>query len=145
MDRHTQPVHFLLVEDDEDHADLIARAMRDNRLFNKITLVTDGQAAIDFLHHKPPYEEAERPDIILLDIQLPILSGHEVLEAIKSDPDTATIPVVILSTSDNETDRQQAYKSGANSYLVKPLDFQSFHHLVKHLNLYWGILNQPPR
>ncbi|MFK7884348.1 MAG: response regulator [Phycisphaerales bacterium] len=144
METARNPVSFLLVEDDEDHADLIMRSMRDNRIFNEINHVTDGEKALAYLRRQAPYEEAKRPDVVLLDLKMPRVDGHEVLRVVKSDPQLAPIPVVIMTTSEAESDRVQAYAAHANSYLVKPLDFDSFHKLVQELKLYWAAVNTPP-
>lgn len=134
---------FLLVEDDPDHADLIVRALADQRVSNQFDHVTDGEAAIKFLRKEPPYENASRPDVVLLDLNLPKVNGHEVLRAIKDDPDLKAIPVVVLTTSAAEADRAKAYQNYANSYLSKPIDFSQFHEMIKDLKMYWGVWNLP--
>lgn len=142
----TQPrlVSFLLVEDDEDHAYLLSRSLRQNRITNRINRVKDGAEALDYLFARGNYSRREIPDIILLDLKLPKIDGHEVLRAIKNDPSLKVIPVVVLTTSDAELDRTMAYSEYANRYLVKPLDFNSFRKMAEDLNLYWGVWNQPP-
>jgi CheY-like chemotaxis protein len=140
----THAVRFLLVEDDADHADLIRRSFNQNNVANTIDHVSDGEAAMAFLRQESPYESAQRPDVILLDLRLPKLDGHEVLRRIKADEHLRTIPVVVLTTSQAEIDRAHAYSSHANSYLVKPVDFDQFHKLVVDLQMYWAVWNQPP-
>lgn len=137
-------VSFLLVEDDEDHAQLVIRSLESHRVTNRITHVRDGAEALDYLFHRGKYEDRPLPDIVLLDLKLPKVDGHEVLRKIKSDPQLKVIPVVILTTSAAESDRAAAYKDHANSYLVKPLDYNSFRKMAEELDLYWGIWNQFP-
>ncbi|GJM17834.1 MAG: response regulator [Phycisphaeraceae bacterium] len=141
--KSVRPVHFLLVEDDEDHAGLISRALRDNRVANTVSHVVNGEQAMAFVNRHSPYEDADRPDVILLDLNLPRMDGHEVLAAIKSDPDLCSIPVVVLTTSHADADRSRAYSAHANSYLVKPLNFESFQALVQELKMYWTVWNEP--
>lgn len=140
----TQMVRFLLVEDDDDHADLIRRSLNTTEMATTFDHVSDGEAALAFLHNEPPYQDALRPDVILLDLRLPKLGGHEVLQRIKMDDQLHAIPVVVLTTSNAEIDRAKAYRSRANSYLVKPVDFDQFHRLVVDLQKYWAVWNQPP-
>ena len=141
---HQNPVRFLLVEDDEDHAVLIQRAMKENRIANALEHCADGASAMKYLRREPPYEAARRPDVVLLDLKLPIMDGHEVLDAIKSDDRLKSIPVVVLTTSQAESDRARAYARNANSYLVKPIDFQRFNNMIQDLKMYWAVWNQPP-
>lgn len=143
MTTKAQPsnVRFLLVEDDDDHAELVLRAMRSQRIVNDVARVADGRSAVDYLRRAPPFESAPRPDIILLDLKLPVLDGHEVLERIKSDPELRLIPVVVLTTSIAEADRARAYGLNANSYIVKPVAFEQFHQMVIDLGLYWSVWN----
>lgn len=137
-------VSFLLVEDDDDHAQLVTRSLENNRITNRIDHVKDGAEALAYLFREGKYQNQILPDIVLLDLKLPKVDGHEVLRRIKNDPQLRMIPVVILTTSAAETDREKAYKEYANSYLVKPLDFESFRKMTEELNLYWGVWNQPP-
>jgi CheY-like chemotaxis protein len=143
-DAKPRPVHFLLVEDDPAHAELIRFAFQDNQVANTLDHVDNGTDAMAFLRRETGYENAERPDVILLDLNLPGYSGHEILEMIKSDPQLASIPVVILTTSSNERDRVEAYQHNANSYLNKPVDFGQFQRMMRDLKFYWSIWNQPP-
>jgi CheY-like chemotaxis protein len=136
-------IHFLLVEDDDDHAELMMRTLRKHRLRNTIDRVPDGMEAMAYLRRQASYADRPRPGIILLDLNMPRLSGHEVLRQVKEDTDLRTIPVVILTTSDAETDRVRCYTHHANSYLVKPVDFQQFSKMVEDLSLYWGVWNKP--
>lgn len=137
-------VHFLLVEDDDNHAHLIVRSLEGARVRNLVERVADGEQALKYLRREAPFNDKKRPDVVLLDLKLPRLDGHEVLKAIKEDPDIAAIPVVIMTTSEAETDLAKAYEHHANSYLVKPIDFDKFRRLVDELSLYWGVWNAPP-
>lgn len=137
-------VSFLLVEDDDDHAQLVVRSLESNRITNRIDHVKDGAEALDYLFRRGKYVGQARPDVILLDLKLPKVDGHEVLREVKSDPQLKVIPVVILTTSGAEIDRSKAYEEHANSYLVKPLDFAQFRKMAEDLKLYWGMWNQPP-
>lgn len=138
-------ISFLLVEDDEDHAQLVIRSLKNNRVVNRIDHINNGADALEYLFRKGRYSAQPLPDIILLDLKLPRVDGLEVLQKIKSDDNLKMIPVVILTTSDTEKDRTSAYLQHANSYLVKPLDFNQFRKMAEELNLYWAIWNQPPK
>ncbi len=144
MAHDTHLLHFLLVEDDEDHAHIVLRSLKRSRSANTIDHVDDGAKALDYLFHRGDYEGSPRPDVILLDLKLPKLDGHEVLTAIKKDAQLSTIPVVILTTSDSETDRAKAYNNHVNSYVVKPLTAEGFRNLVEQLDVYWGLVNVGP-
>lgn len=143
MRTRARPLRFLLVEDDDNHADLVRRAMAEERIGNELDRVADGEEAMAWLRREVPHEAAPRPDIILLDLKLPRLDGHEVLRNIKSNDDLKHIPVVVMTTSRAESDRIRAYNEHANSYVVKPLDFGQMHELVKELGLYWTVWNEP--
>lgn len=134
--------HFLLVEDDDRHAKLIRRGLEDHHELSRLTRVRDGEEALAYLFRKEPFEDAPRPDVVLLDLKLPRVDGFEVLARLKEDPDLRLIPVIMLTTSDNEIDRLKAYDHHANSYVVKPVDFEKFQKVVSDLGLYWGIKNQ---
>jgi len=137
-------LHFLLVEDDADHAYLVRRSMMKAGLSNSLDHVGDGAEALKYLGREQPYHDRRRPDMVLLDLKLPKVDGHEVLAYIKSSPNFKTIPVVVLTTSDAETDRAKAYEHHANSYIVKPLDGDGFRAVIEHLNLYWGAIDAGP-
>lgn len=146
MSGQMQLIRFLLVEDDPDHAHVVKRTLERERMNNVIDVVDDGATAMKMLRKEGEYAECVTPDIILLDLKMPGMDGHEVLEAIKFDPKLRHIPVVIMTTSDAERDRERAYALHANSYVVKPLDFDRFRELVRDLSLYWGVWNQfPPK
>jgi CheY-like chemotaxis protein len=141
------PLNILLVEDNEDHAELVMRSMQDQRVANVIYHVGDGQEAIDFLFHKGKYSDLAKsphPNLILLDLRLPRVDGLEVLRIVKESPDLLRIPVVILTSSDAESDVARSYDFHANSYVVKPLDFRTFTSLMKDLGFYWLGWNTKP-
>ena len=138
------PAVILLVEDEEAHAILVMRALEERRVANKIYWVKDGEEALDFLYRRGRYAEAPRPDLILLDLRLPKKDGHEVLMEIKQSEELRVIPVVVLTTSESEVDMMRAYIQYANSYLVKPLDFEKFERMVEHVGFYWLVWNRHP-
>lgn len=132
---------ILLVEDNPIDLDLTLRAFTAKKLSNPIQVARDGEEALDYLKR---WEEGEtRPVVILLDLNLPKINGLEVLQKIKSHPDFKTIPVVILTTSSESSDLQAAYLSGANSYIVKPVNFNKFIDVANHIDLYWNVINKP--
>ncbi|KHD88982.1 MAG: hypothetical protein OM95_05830 [Bdellovibrio sp. ArHS] len=134
--------HLLLVEDDDDHASFITRVLKRIEPNLQISRAEDGVAALMFFEGKPPFENREVPDLVLLDLKLPKKGGHEVLEKIKSDQEFRSIPVVVLTTSDAEADKKAAYSHHANSYLVKPLESGQFRMMLQELNTYWNHLNR---
>lgn len=139
-----RPTHFLLVEDDPSHAELVRIAMEENAVANTMDHVEDGVEAVKYLNLEEPYAASHRPDVVLLDIRLPRMDGHELLEYMKTSEQFATIPVVMLTTSDADSDRARAYKHNANSYVTKPVDFDQFRKMVRDLQLYWAVWNHPP-
>jgi CheY-like chemotaxis protein len=142
-----KPAVILLVEDDEAHVMLIIRSLRDAKVENEIYCVTDGEEALDYLFRRGDYAtvtKSPRPDLILLDLRLPKLDGLEVLKQIKDSDKLKDIPVVILTTSENEIDMVKAYECHANSYLVKPVDFNKFNEMIQEIGFYWLIWNQRP-
>lgn len=137
----------LLVEDEPAHAEIVRRNFADFHPTSRLIHVADGQAALDYLFRRGQYRDPElspRPALVLLDLRLPKVDGLEVLKAIKTDPKSCRIPVVILSTSAAETDIVKAYDSHANSYLVKPVDFPRFVALMEALGRYWLTWNENP-
>jgi CheY-like chemotaxis protein len=136
-----QPI--LLVEDNPMDVDLTRRAFARRKIANPLQVARDGEEALAWI---PRWEAGEpRPVVILLDLKLPRVHGLEVLRQLKSHPVAATIPIVILTTSAEDTDVQSAYKLGANSYIVKPVDFDKFVQVAEQIEVYWNVLNQPPR
>lgn len=134
---------LLLVEDNPVDLDLTLRALALRKITNKIQVARDGEEALNFINL---WEEGEPlPVVILLDLNMPKISGLEVLEKIKSHPRFKTIPVVILTTSSESSDLKSAYQLGANSYIVKPVDFDKFVEVASQIDLYWRVLNKPSR
>lgn len=129
---------YLLVEDDPNHAELVRLAFSFCRSGWELDHVNDGAKAVAFLRREGEYAEAPRPDLILLDLKLPKLSGHHVLEALKGDPETASIPIVVLTTSASSEDRDKALDLHANSYVVKPLSLDDFNRMAKDLDDFWS-------
>ena len=141
------PARTLLVlhaEDNPDHAELVQRCLRKFPLSLNLVRVEDGEAVLDYIHRRGPFAEAARPDVILLDLRLPKADGLEVLHQLKSHPDHADIPVVILSTSNRDADLARAYELHANSYLVKPVEMRALNDLLCDFAKYWTVRNQPP-
>ncbi|WP_246845893.1 response regulator [Bdellovibrio sp. ZAP7] len=132
-----------LIEDDDDHAGIVVRLLARSASSSKVERSRDGEEAIEYLEQAKNVETKKLPDLILLDLKLPKKDGHEVLQFIKQDPVLHSIPVVILSTSDAESDRIKAYELYANSYLVKPLELGSFKELTDEIIRYWGVWNTP--
>jgi CheY-like chemotaxis protein len=136
------PLHLLLVEDNPAHAELVRRTLEHHETPVIIDHVIDGEAALDYLFQRGAYGAALRPTVILLDLRLPKIDGLEVLRTIKTSPGLQKIPVVVLSTSKAEEDVAKAYTHHANSYLVKPVDFDRFVQMMRDLGLYWLVWNQ---
>lgn len=144
----TNHVEILLVEDNPNDLELALHALRRNNLANHIEIARDGAEALDFIFGDGAYSGRrieDAPKVILLDLKLPKVDGLEVLQRIKADPRTCTIPVVALTSSREERDVVESYKLGVNSYIVKPVDFEQFTEAVRSLGLYWLLLNQPPQ
>jgi CheY-like chemotaxis protein len=142
-----EPIVILLVEDDPAHAEIVRRNFEGGRIANRLEHVADGQAALDYLYRRNNFSDpavSPRPGIILLDLRLPRVDGLEVLKTVKADPNLSRIPVVILTTSAAEADVAKAYDSHANSYLVKPVEFDHFAELMDTLGYYWLAWNQHP-
>jgi len=138
---------LLLVEDNPDDEELMLAAMRQNRVPARVVTVRDGQEALDWLFGQGDYGERDttvQPRVILLDLKLPKRSGHEVLAGIRNDPRTRRVPVVVLTSSDEESDKVRAYDLAANSYVVKPVNFDSFLRVASHLGRYWLTVNETP-
>jgi two-component system response regulator len=144
---NVDPVDILLVEDNRADVELTLRALRKAKLANPIHVVADGAEALDYLFGTAKDKgknDAHHPRVVILDLKLPKVSGLDVLRRIKSDPATRPIPVVVLSSSKEGPDLKEAYALGANSYIVKPVDFEKFIEAVGQLGLYWLLLNQGP-
>lgn len=130
-------VHILLVEDNPGDVRLTVEALRGAKVANQLHVVGDGEEAIEFLRHEGRHADAPRPDIVLLDLNLPRLDGRDVLADIKADPDLAKIPIIVLTSSTAECDIQQAYELHANCYVSKPVDFTEFIQAVRSLEGFW--------
>ena len=140
-------VEILLVEDNPNDAELAIRALKARNLANKLIWLKDGVEALDFIFAQGQYADRsveDVPKVVLLDLKLPRVNGLEVLEKIKSDKRTRTIPVVVLTSSSEERDIVTSYNLGVNSYILKPVDFDKFIDAVKDVGLYWMLLNKPP-
>ena len=138
---------ILLVEDNPDDVELTLRAFRKNNVKNGVDVVRDGAEALDFLFGTGTYADRDAgilPVVVLLDLKLPKIDGLEVLRRLRNDERTKLLPVVILTSSDEEQDIIQGYNLGANSYVRKPMDFEKFCEAVRQLQLYWSLLNEPP-
>ncbi|SHM99598.1 Response regulator receiver domain-containing protein [Cyclobacterium lianum] len=133
----TKPAHILLVEDNEGDILLTLEAFEESKIITEISVVKNGQEALDFLNQNDSYTGAKKPDLILLDINLPILNGHEVLANIKSDPLLKKIPVIMLSTSANQKDIDLAYEYHTNSYVKKPLNMTDFLDAILKIEAFW--------
>ena len=132
-----KPIELLLVEDSEPDVELTKVALREAKVSNRLWVVEDGVEAIKFLQRQEPYANAPRPDLILLDLNLPRKDGRQVLREIKSDESLRRIPVVILTTSKNEEDVLKAYNLYANCYITKPVDFNRFMDVVRSIEEFW--------
>lgn len=138
---------ILLIEDNPSDVDLTVRALEKGHITNPLVVATDGQEALDYLFAQGEFEGRDRTDLpalTLLDLKLPKVSGLDVLSNIRSDPFTHRMPVVILTSSREEHDMAAGYDLGVNSYIRKPVDFDSFVHCVAQLGLYWLVLNEEP-
>jgi len=143
---HTE-IEILLIEDNPEEAELTIRSLRKQNLANKLLHIDDGAEALDFIFSKGKYADNKNPlhpKLILLDLKLPRVDGLEILRNIKSDEQTKLIPVVVLTSSKEESDIIESYRLGVNSYIVKPVNFDSFTKAVSELGLYWVIHNQSP-
>ena len=140
-----RPIQILLVEDSPSDAKLTMEALKMAKVVNQVSHVEDGVEAMEFLRHQGKFTQAERPDLILLDLNLPRKDGREVLEEMKADPDFQLIPVVILTTSREEQDIIRSYKLHANCYITKPVNFERFLEVVQSIENFWlTVVELPP-
>jgi CheY-like chemotaxis protein len=144
-DTPLKPIDVLLVEDDPGDTLMIKEAFADNKVRNRLSCVSDGVEALAFLRREGAYAEAPRPDLILLDLNLPRKDGREVLEEVKADPELRTIPVVILTTSEAEEDILRSYSLHANAYVTKPVDFERFIAVVRQIDEFFVEVVRLPR
>lgn len=144
---NAESVEVLLVEDNSTDAELTIRELKKHHMANRLVHLKNGEEAIDFIFATGKYagtrDVENSPKVILLDIQMPKVNGIEVLQKIKADPRTRSVPVVILTSSKEDPDIQKCYDLGANSYIVKPVNFEGFAEAIKNLGFYWLLLNQP--
>lgn len=139
-----EPRTILLVEDNPDDAELTLLSLKKSHVKNAVVVVSDGVEALDYLFCRGEHADRDPddlPEVVLLDLKLPRLDGHQVLERIRADPRTRLLPVVMLTSSDIEKDIVRSYEGGANSYVRKPVDFAEFGEAVKQLGLYWVLMN----
>ena len=142
------PVDILIVEDNPSDAELTIRALKKSNLANHIFVVENGEEALDFIFSRGQFSKrgnSETLKVIFLDLKLPKITGLEVLKAVKANESTKMLPIVIITSSKEDPDIQEAYKLGANSYVVKPVDFDSFIHAINSTGLYWLLVNVPPK
>jgi two-component system response regulator len=140
-------VEILIVEDTPEDLDLTLRSLRKAKITNHIQVARDGEEALDFIFCEGPFAERkieDGPKVILLDLKLPKIDGLEVLQRIKGDPRTKSTPVVVLTSSREQSDVVESYNLGVNSYIVKPVNFEQFSEAVQKLGMYWLLINHPP-
>ncbi|MFD5033824.1 response regulator [Streptomyces sp. NPDC058405] len=146
MSTPVQPIEVLLVEDDAGDELMTREAFEDNKIRNTLHVVRDGEEALDFLYRRGAHEGAPRPDLVLLDLNLPKYDGRQVLEQIKTDPELALIPVVVLTTSSAEEDILRSYKLHANAYVTKPVDLDQFIRAVRQIDEFFvSVVRLPGR
>jgi CheY-like chemotaxis protein len=141
----TEPILIVLVEDDDGHANLVERNLKRAGLANGILRLKDGQEAIDYVQGKGPYPDGNtpRPMLLLLDIKMPRVDGVEVLRQLKSDPRTAFVPVIMLTTTDDPREIQRCYELGCSVYITKPVDYQAFVEAINRLGLFLQVVRVP--
>lgn len=137
---------ILLVEDSDNDAELILTALSQNNLANEVIVVRDGEEALDYLYRRGLFRlrMEGNPVVVLLDLKLPKIDGMEVLAQLKSDPVMRVVPIVVLTSSNEEPDLRRCYELGVNAYVVKPVDFHEFVDAIKGVGLFWAVINQPP-
>ncbi len=137
---------ILLVEDNPNDVELTIEALGEHNIANMVDVVRDGEEALDYLYRRGQFKSRPNgnPAVVLLDLKLPKVNGHEVLRTIRSDERLKLLPVVVLTSSREEQDLTESYKLGANAYVVKPVNFQQFMEAVKKLGIFWAIINEPP-
>lgn len=138
-------IEILLVEDNPGDVDLTLEALDEAKIRNEVHVAEDGVEAMAFLRREGSYADAPRPDLVLLDLNMPRMDGREVLEEVKKDADLRRIPIVVLTTSEDEQDVLDAYEHSANAYIVKPVDFQQFFGTIRALEDFWLTVVRLPR
>ena len=142
----TQPIDILLVEDNEGDVHLTLEALKLAKVSNRVHVTSDGAEALVFLRQEEPFRDAPRPDLVLLDLNLPNIDGREVLDEMKKDPQLRTIPVVVVTSSAAEQDIVRTYSLNANAYVTKPVDLNQFLHVVSAIGEFWlQIVRLPPK
>jgi CheY-like chemotaxis protein len=131
------PIEILLVEDNPAEVRLTVEGLKEARIANRLSFVNDGQSALDYLERRGKYRDAPRPDLILLDLNLPGLDGRQVLKAIKDHPQFKVIPVVIITSSEAESDIIKSYEAHANCFISKPIDFEGFTKVIRSIEHFW--------
>lgn len=139
------PANILLVEDNPGDVQLVMESLRSSSYLNSLSVVADGEAALAFLRRRGQYASAPRAHLILLDLNLPLKNGHEVLAEIKADPELKRIPVIIITSSSGEEDMRRAYNNNANCYLTKPLDLHDFVNVIRSIEAFWLNFVKLPR
>ncbi|KFU78802.1 Response regulator receiver domain-containing protein [Amycolatopsis lurida] len=145
MTESLEPIHILLVEDDPGDVLMTQEAFEHHKIRNTLSVVPDGEQALQFLRREAPYEDAQRPGLILLDLNLPRKDGREVLSEVKASPELRTIPVVVLTTSEAEEDILRSYDLHANAYVTKPVDFDRFIDVVRQIDNFFVTVVKLPR
>jgi len=145
MSLNCNVVQILLVEDNPNDAELAMHALKKNNLANSVDWVKDGEEALDYLFHRGVYADKKGlPKVVMLDLRLPKVDGIDVLRAVRENPDTKELPIVVLTSSKEERDLVETYRLGVNSFVAKPVVFQEFVETVANLGLYWVIVNRVP-
>ncbi len=143
---NTRPIEILLVEDNPGDVRLTIEALRDGKVYNRLSVARDGVEALAFLHREGPFANVSQPDVILLDLNLPKKNGHEVLAELKADPELKRIPVVVLTTSKADQDVVRSYDLYANCFITKPVDLEQFMTVVQSIEAFWlTIVKLPPK
>ena len=132
-----RPIEILLVEDNPADIRLTKEGFKEGKIANNLYAAMDGQTALDFLYRRGEYKDAPRPDVVLLDLNLPGIGGHEILSQVKSDPDLRAIPIVIMTSSEAESDVIKSYQEHANCFISKPVDFEGFIRVVRSIEDFW--------
>lgn len=137
-------IDILLIEDNPHDAEMIIAVLKENNITGGIRVLRDGAEALEGLFGPEGNQTGLAPRVVILDLKLPKLNGHEILKKIRSDKRTCCVPVVILTSSNEERDRTESYRLGVNSYIVKPVDYENFSRVVSEIGRYWVMLNRPP-
>lgn len=138
-------VEILLVEDEEPDVELVRQALKRSKLANNLHRAANGREALSFLRREPPFEDAPRPDLVLLDLNMPIMNGQDALAEIRQDPALSRLPVVVMTSSDRDEDVARSYDLHANCYVRKPLDLNEFMKIVGNIEEFWlGVVTLPP-